>query len=318
MTLRCFAWRLIDLRAATNHVAWLCIASLNMALIELFHDSFIVISHDPESSYLYVDWIGYQSVDTAHMGCEAILDLMVRTKVDSVLNDNSHVLGAWGAAAKWVARDWFPRMKQFGLRRFAWVQSPSQPSQLSTNATVSLLNADAFGVKIFHNKAEAMAWLNQEHSEPAGVLEHRRRILVIDDNDDFSDIFHTMLHTMGCNPETARTANDGLEMAHKNIPDMIFCDIGLPGDMDGYEFAHAVRADKLLWNIPLIAVSGFETDAHMASAREAGYDRVYRKPLKFNDISEALASFSQGRPQDRRIHTRAKGHGLSRRHYDRG
>jgi len=288
-----------------------------MALIKLFQDSFIAICRDPDESYLHVNWKGYQSIDTVRQGCERILALMIQTNVDSVLNDNTHVLGAWKAAAKWVAGDWFPRMRQAGMRRFAWIHSPSKSSQVSANATVKLMDAEAFGVKIFHNRAEAKAWLAQARSEPPAELVHRRRILVIEDNDDFADIFHTMLHTMGCNPEVAGTATDGLEMARENVPEMIFCDIGLPGEMDGYEFAHAVRSDKLLWNIPLIAVSGYGSDQHRARAKEAGFDRIFRKPLKFNDVSEALASFSLGRPINRRTHSKMDGQILSRRHYDR-
>jgi len=288
-----------------------------MALIELFHDSFISIYRDPNTPYLYVDWKGFQSLDTARQGGERILELMLRENVDSVLNDNTHVLGAWRAATDWVANDWFPRMKEAGLRRFAWVHSPSKRSQMSTTTTVNLMDADASGIKIFHNKAEAAEWLDQTRAKADRVLLHRRRILIIEDNDDFSDIFHTMLHTMGCNPEIATTACRGLEMAIENIPEMIFCDIGLPGEMDGYEFAHAVRSDKLLRDIPLIAVSGHSGERHKARAREAGFDRIFRKPLRFRDVSEALASFSQGRPLERRIYNKAGSRDMSRRHFDR-
>jgi CheY-like chemotaxis protein len=91
---------------------------------------------------------------------------------------------------------------------------------------------------------------------------------------------------------------------------------GLPGGMDGYELANAVRADSALANTPLIAVSGYNSDQHKARAQDAGFDRIFRKPLKFNDVSEALASFSHGKPADRRVLTRPGTYSIARRHYD--
>jgi CheY-like chemotaxis protein len=287
-----------------------------MARIKLFHSSFIDIYHDPKASYLYVDWRGYQSVESAREGCERILDLMVQMNIDSVLNDNTHVIGSWRGAIEWEVNDWFPRMQRAGLRRFAWAVSPSKPSQVSTDMTVDLIDAEAFGVKIFHNKMEAITWLNQESSESNAAQKHRPRVLVIEDNHDFSELFHSMLHIMGCSPEIAGTAAEGLVMARQIVPEIIFCDIGLPGDMDGYEFADAVRSDKLLWNIPLVAVSGYDSEQHKVRARDAGFDRVFLKPLKFADVTEALASFAHGRPLDRRVRDRVGEQVMARRHYD--
>jgi signal transduction histidine kinase/CheY-like chemotaxis protein len=121
----------------------------------------------------------------------------------------------------------------------------------------------------------------------------RIRVLVVEDNRDFAQLFRDMLQIMGCDPEVGTTAQAGLEIAQKSIPDMIFCDIGLPGDMDGFGFARAVRADDRLAHIPLIAVSGYTSSGDKQRAIDAGFDRVCPKPVKFGDISEALKSFSE-------------------------
>ena len=262
-----------------------------MSLLKLARESFIEISHSPGKPLLHVDWKGYQSIESAHEGCEHILDAMVHTGADSVLNDNTHVLGTWSAAAEWVAVDWFPRMRQAGLRRFAWVYSPSKLSQLSTDTTTRLLNRETFGIRIFHSKSEALTWLSHESSKTIPVQKRRPRVLVIEDNPDFSEVFHSMLHTMGCTPDIAGTAGKGLAMAKAIVPDMIFCDISLPGMMDGYDFAAAVRSDSVLKNIPLIAISGTSSEKQMACAVNAGFNRFFPKPIKFADISQALASF---------------------------
>lgn len=121
----------------------------------------------------------------------------------------------------------------------------------------------------------------------------RIRVLVVEDNRDFAQLFRDMLQIMGCDPEVGTTAQVGLEIAKKSIPDMIFCDIGLPGDMDGFGFARAIRADENLAHIPLIAVSGYTSAEDKQRAMDAGFDRVCPKPVKFGDISESLKSFSE-------------------------
>jgi CheY-like chemotaxis protein len=273
------------------------INTINMATSELFLESFLDIHHDPATSYLHADWKGYQSIESMRRGCDSILQLMIQQNVDAVLNDNTHVIGAWSNATQWVAENWFPRMKQDGLRRFAWAYGPSKRSQMSADITVEMMGTETHGVRKFHNRREAIAWLNQDRSMMDDVLMHRPHVLVIEDNSDFSELFHSMLHVMGCNPEITSNAAAGLDIAMKNLPEMIFCDIGLPGDMNGYEFANAVRSNQLLEHIPLIAVSGHTNDAHKERAAAAGFDRVFPKPVKFADISEALATFSQGRPR---------------------
>lgn len=123
----------------------------------------------------------------------------------------------------------------------------------------------------------------------------RMRVLAIEDNQDFAQVLRHLLEAMGCDLDIAFDARSGLEMATKSVPLMIFCDIGLPGDMNGFDFAQAVRANDALAHIPLIAVSGYTSDEDKARAISAGFDRVFPKPVKFSHINEALNTFSNGK-----------------------
>jgi CheY-like chemotaxis protein len=66
--------------------------------------------------------------------------------------------------------------------------------------------------------------------------------------------------------------------------------------MDGFALAKAVRGDAALAHIPLVAVSGYNSPADVQRALEAGFNRLCGKPVKFADISEALATFAIKRP----------------------
>jgi CheY-like chemotaxis protein len=263
-----------------------------MPLVELFRGSSLDIAYDPEKLHLHADWKGYQSVESIRQGGERLLEFMVQYRAFNVLNDHTNVLGIWRGAAEWLAEDWFPRMRQAGLKRFAWINSPSRLSQVSTDTTVEMLDAEAFGVKVFQDKLEAVAWLNGR-STAKTEPKSRMRVLVVEDNRDFSQLFRDMLHIMGCDPDVAGTARAGLEMARKALPDLVFCDLGLPGEMDGFDFARAWRGDLRLASTPLIAVSGYTGEMDKSRALDAGFDRVFPKPVKFADVSEALSDYSK-------------------------
>lgn len=130
------------------------------------------------------------------------------------------------------------------------------------------------------------------------IAADRLRVLVIEDNRDFAQLFRHMLEIMGCELDIMSDARSGLKRAHEILPQLIFCDIGLPGDMDGFAFARTVRADPALAHIPLVAVSGHNSPTDVQRALDAGFNRACGKPVKFADISEALTTLAIKRPAD--------------------
>lgn len=102
-----------------------------------------------------------------------------------------------------------------------------------------------------------------------------------------------MLQIMGCDATPASAAEAGIELIKTDPPDIIFFDIGLPGSMDGFDFARALKADERFYPIPLIAVSGYASDEYRQRAIHAGFDRVCSKPVKFVEVSEVLAVLSK-------------------------
>lgn len=98
----------------------------------LFRETYIVIEYNHVEDWLYVNWRGYVNYETVTAGCEKMLHYMVERSCYKILNDNTNVEGIWSGASKWVGKDWMPRMRASGLQCFAWVQSPSALSQMST------------------------------------------------------------------------------------------------------------------------------------------------------------------------------------------
>ena len=123
----------------------------------LHHETYIQISYNATEDWVLANWTGFQTVKSVKDGCEKILQCLTDESCHKVLNDNTHVEGIWSGAAAWVGAEWFPRMSQAGLQRFAWVYSPSVFSQLSTDKA---LNHTKGGfVRTFYDMEEAKAWL---------------------------------------------------------------------------------------------------------------------------------------------------------------
>src|SRR6266511_2989201 len=131
----------------------------------------------------------------------------------------------------------------------------------------------------------------------AGVMEDRqpavvqrmngaRRVLVVDDNADAADSLADVVKILGHSVDVAYDGPSAVERARANPPDIVLCDVGLPG-MSGYEVARALRASA---NTPrLFAVSGYVQPDDVKKAFEAGFDGHVAKPCDPAEIERLLA-----------------------------
>ena len=117
----------------------------------------------------------------------------------------------------------------------------------------------------------------------------RRRVLIIEDNIDAADSLREVLAFGDHVVEVAYNGPGGLARAREFKPEVVLCDIGLPG-MDGFEVARALRADDALKGVFLVALSGYAFPEDLQRAQEAGFDRHLAKPPSIEKIEEALAS----------------------------
>ena len=119
----------------------------------------------------------------------------------------------------------------------------------------------------------------------------RGQVLLVEDNVDVADSLADLLELSGFQVRVARTGADAMRAALHCIPDVILCDLGLPGDMDGCGVASACRANVALRSVRLIAASGYSSPEHHAAAKAAGFERLLIKPL----TSASLTLLAQDR-----------------------
>ena len=118
-------------------------------------------------------------------------------------------------------------------------------------------------------------------ARPAGLAAPprlRRRVLIVDDNEDSAQLLSMLLTAQG---HVVHTADDGpaaLDAARDFRPDVVLLDIGLPL-MDGYEVASRLRGEYGRDGLLLIAVTGYGQDGDRRRAEEAGFDHHLVKPV---------------------------------------
>ena len=110
-----------------------------------------------------------------------------------------------------------------------------------------------------------------------------RHVVVIEDEQDLAELLKEMLESEGHEVSIATDGRAGLALVRATHPDVVLCDVGLPG-FDGHEIARAVRSDPALASTRLLALSGWTRADDVARARAAGFDQVLGKPLGMDTV----------------------------------
>jgi CheY-like chemotaxis protein len=103
-------------------------------------------------------------------------------------------------------------------------------------------------------------------------------VLVVEDHLDTSETLRDLLELSGFEVEIAGSGTDGVAAARRFHPDVVLCDLGLPG-MDGYEVASTLRRDPATAAARLIALTGYGGEEDRRRSLEAGFDVHLTKPV---------------------------------------
>ncbi len=113
------------------------------------------------------------------------------------------------------------------------------------------------------------------------------RVLVIEDNSDAAESLADLVKLLGHAVEVVHDGRSAVEAARASAPDVVLCDIGLPG-MSGYEVAAALRTTAGN-GTRLIAMSGYAQAEDVQRAMAAGFDAHLAKPYDPGQIERLLA-----------------------------
>jgi CheY-like chemotaxis protein len=115
--------------------------------------------------------------------------------------------------------------------------------------------------------------------------------LIIDDNEDLAQLFASLFEVIGCTCDIAGSGERGLKIAGENAPNLIFCDLYMPGAKNGFDVAREIRSDRRYDATWVIAVTASTDPANDQRAHDAGFDRIYRKPIKFAELTALVNDY---------------------------
>jgi CheY-like chemotaxis protein len=167
------------------------------------------------------------------------------------------------------------------------------------------LEADALGRDSIASReriSQLSRFLDEAEAANSGKTEVRpdggkHRILLIEDDEDSSDVIRMKLVALGHEVRAAADGAEGVRVMAEFRPDVVLVDVGLP-DIDGYEVARQLRAASTGEEQYLVALTGHGGDAAKARARTAGFDEHLLKPIRLDDLAVMLQR-SIVRPRER-------------------
>ena len=114
-----------------------------------------------------------------------------------------------------------------------------------------------------------------------------KKILVIDDEEWLREMIHLALQQRGFQIIEAANGADGIELARKELPDLILCDINM-GKVDGYLTLSSLRNEAPTAAIPFILMTGLADNASMRHGMELGADDYLPKPFTTEGLYAAV------------------------------
>jgi len=121
-------------------------------------------------------------------------------------------------------------------------------------------------------------------------LSESYRVLIVEDNADALESLRLQMELWGTEVSTAKSADEALAVAERVRPQIVLCDIGLPG-MDGFSLIEPMK--RKLKGAPVVfaAVTGYASLGDQQRALDAGFDAFFVKPLNAAGLANLLRSY---------------------------
>ncbi|MBI3152361.1 MAG: response regulator, partial [Chloroflexi bacterium] len=129
------------------------------------------------------------------------------------------------------------------------------------------------------------------------MTDTKPKILIIEDDLDVAEMLNAYFRVQGYEVFTVNWGEDGVRSSQQDHPDLVILDIRLP-DIDGYEVARRMRADRRTSDIPIIFLTEKRDRSDRLQGLEIGADDYITKPFDVQElrlrVRNALKRVSQG------------------------
>ena len=120
-------------------------------------------------------------------------------------------------------------------------------------------------------------------------------MLVVEDEADGREMLVALFEESGAHVSAAGTAREPREILERAIPDVVVCDVGLPGE-DGHELMSRIRAlgAEKGSRVPALALTAYVGSEDRLKALAAGFDMHVAKPAAPAELVAIVAALASG------------------------
>jgi DNA-binding response OmpR family regulator len=125
----------------------------------------------------------------------------------------------------------------------------------------------------------------------------KKRILVVDDEPEFSELLQFRLRNLNYDVVAAGSGTEALNLARNSLPDLILLDLLLP-DLDWPIICEILQRQLSTRETPIFLITAVTSEATQYAARIAGARECLRKPLDFDELKVRLGNAFTPKPDN--------------------
>lgn len=120
------------------------------------------------------------------------------------------------------------------------------------------------------------------------MIEHERRVVYIEDEQEMIDLVRLILNRKGFEVLGANGGREGLDLIRQESPDLVLLDLMMP-DMDGWDVFQRMKADESTRDIPVIVITAKAQNIdRVLGLHIAKVDDYISKPFSPQELIESI------------------------------
>lgn len=120
-----------------------------------------------------------------------------------------------------------------------------------------------------------------------------KKILIVEDNSDFSEIMSLFITKMGYQAMRAKNSYEAIALSEAEGPDLIFMDMYLP-DVDGIKTTAILKQNPKTSRIPVVALTAWVSAVGKEKASKVGIATYLVKPVSLQMLKETIEEYTHG------------------------
>jgi len=127
----------------------------------------------------------------------------------------------------------------------------------------------------------------------------KKKILVVDDEREIVTNLCMALEMKGYEALTAFDGQEALDVARKEMPDLVLLDIVMP-KLNGYQVCRELKKSETTKSIPILMLTAKTQESDVFWGKETGADEYIKKPFDLADLLERIGVFLEKKEQNKK------------------